>query len=113
MTYDGGPGQSLGHTREHFPNLYEWRIVENSGSYRLINAREDGAVESFSNLTFHEGSGLALEMRVFTRNGIEQSLREAGFTRIEFETRDNPEIGIIFGYPWSRPLIARKIPQTS
>lgn len=113
MAYDGGPGRSLGHTREHFPSLHQWQVVETSGTNRLINARQDGAVETFSNLTFHEGPGLALEMRVFTKNGIEQSLREAGFTQVEFEFRDNPEIGIIFGYPWSRPLVARKTPQTS
>jgi SAM-dependent methyltransferase len=108
MVYDGGPGPSLGRTREHFPNLKLWRLVENSGTYLLINTREDGTVETFSNLVFHEGPGLALEMRLFTKNGIEQSLRAAGFSRVDFEFQDVPEIGIIFGQPWSRPLIAWK-----
>ena len=99
MVYDGGPGRSLGHTREHFPNLNQWRLVENGGTYGLINVREDGAVETFSKLVFHEGPGLALEMRLFTKNGIEQSLRAAGFSQVEFEFHDNPEIGIIFGQP--------------
>ena len=112
MVYDGRPGPSIGRTREHFPNLDQWQLVEKSGTYRLVNTRADGTVESFSNLVFHEGPGLALEMRLFTKNGIEQSLRAAGFSQIEFEFRDFPEIGIIFGQPWSRPLIARKAVQS-
>jgi hypothetical protein len=87
MSFDGSPGPSLGRTREHFP---------------------DGTTENFRNLVFHEGPGLALEMRLFTRGGIEDSLRAAGFMQIEFEMQDTPEFGIIFGYPWSRPVIARK-----
>lgn len=109
MAYDGGPGPSLGRTREHFPNLNQWRLVENGGTYRLVNTRTDGIVETFFNLAFHEGPGLALEMRLFTKNGIEQSLRAAGFHQIELESRDFPEIGIIFGYPWGRPWVARKL----
>jgi len=64
--------------------------------------------ETFVNPVFHEGPGIALEMRLFTKGGVESSLRAAGFRQIEFESEETPEFGIVFGYPWSRPIIARK-----
>jgi hypothetical protein len=108
MSFDGSPGPSLGCTREHFPALRDWRLSKYDGKWRLMNALPDGTVETFVNLVFHEGPGLALEMRVFTKDGIEENLRAAGFQQIEFQMQDIPEFGIIFGYPWSRPIIARK-----
>ena len=108
MSFDGTPGASLGHTREHFPGLSDWKLSNDDGVWGLTNVLSDGTVETFSNLVFHEGPGLALEMRLFTRGGIESSLRAAGFRQIDFETEDTPEFGIVFGYPWSRPIIARK-----
>jgi SAM-dependent methyltransferase len=108
MHFDGSPGPSLGYTREHFPALHDWRLSNEEGNWSLTNTRPGAPVETFRNLVFHEGPGLALEMRLFTKNGIEDSLRAAGFRHIEFEMHDTPEFGIIFGYPWSRPVIARK-----
>jgi hypothetical protein len=107
MQFDGGPGPSLGHTREHFPELNEWRLTEFGGEWELQNTRQDGTKESFKNLVFHEGPGLALEMRIFTRQGIEEELRAAGFQTVKFEDADTPQCGIFFGYPWSRPVVAR------
>ena len=111
MAFDGSPGPSFGHTREHFSALYDWRLSDTCGVPRLLNTRPDGAVETLYNLVFHEGPGLALEMRLFTKGGIEDNLRAAGFHEIEFEMRDYAEFGIIFGYPWSRPITARKQPK--
>lgn len=108
MAFDGSPGPSFGRTREHFTELHDWRLSDDGGELHLLNARADGIVETFCNLTFHEGPGLALEMRLFTKGGIEDNLRAAGFHHFEFETRDYTEFGIIFGHPWSRPLAARK-----
>ncbi|MGD0579614.1 MAG: hypothetical protein ABSC08_11870 [Bryobacteraceae bacterium] len=68
-------------------------------------------METFSNLVFHGGPGLALEMRLFTKGGIEDNLQAAGFHQIEFEMQDYTEFGIIFGHPWSRPVAARKQPK--
>jgi SAM-dependent methyltransferase len=99
------PGWSFGHTREHFPHLHDWRLENDE---KLINRRRDGTVEEFSNLCFHGGPGLALEMRLFTKQGIEDELRAAGFNHVEFQLEDAPEWGIIFGHPWSRPLTARR-----
>jgi hypothetical protein len=108
MSFDGSPGASLGYTREHFPALANWKLANEDGNWQLTNKRPDGTVETFRNLVFHEGPGLALEMRLFTKGGIEENLRLAGFTQIEFEVQDTPEFGIVFGYPWSRPVSARK-----
>ncbi len=104
MAFDGSPGPSMGRTREHFPELHDWRLSDASGQASLINTRADGTVETFSNIVFHGGPGLALEMRLFTKAGIEENLRVAGFGEIGFEMQDRPEFGIIFGHPWSRPV---------
>jgi hypothetical protein len=92
MTFDGGPGPSLGYTREHFR---EWPLPP-------------GGLEAFQNLVFHGGPVFSLEMRLFTRGGIEDNLRAAGFFSIQFDTCENRKIGVVFPYPWSHPIIARK-----
>lgn len=111
MAFDGSPGPSMGRTREHFPELHDWRLSDAGGEPSLVNTRHDGTMETFSNIVFHGGPGLALEMRLFTKAGIEENLRAAGFHQIEFEIADYTEFGIIFGHPWSRPVAARKQPR--
>jgi SAM-dependent methyltransferase len=106
---DGGPGRTFGRTREHFPSLHEWRLIEEDGVWRLENRRRDGYVEVFHNLCFHGGRGLALEMRIFTKESLEQELRDAGFASIEFDSQECAEFGIVFPYPWNYPILARKI----
>jgi hypothetical protein len=108
MVFDDGPGRSLGNTREHFPELHDWKLVNEDENWRLINRRRDGRIETFHNLVFHEGPGLALEMRLFAKRSLEDNLREAGFGHIEFEMQGNAGNGIIFPYPWSRPVVARR-----
>lgn len=107
-SFDDGPGPSLGYTREHFPELHEWSVWQDGASWYLRNRRADGAVETFHNLVFHGGPGLALEMRLFTKRGLEKCLREAGFVDIRFQFEDHAEWGIIFHYLWSRPVVARR-----
>ncbi len=106
---DGGPGYTFGGTREHFPDLQDWRLIEEDGAWRLENTRRDGEVEIFHNLSFHGGRGLALEMRIFARGSLEQELRDSGFTSIEFDSTECVEFGIVFPYPWTHPIVARKI----
>jgi hypothetical protein len=106
---DGGPGRTFGTTREHFPDLHDWRLIEEHEAWRLENERRDGEREVFHNLCFHGGRGLALEMRIFTKESLEQELRDAGFTSIEFDSQECAEFGIVFPYPWNYPILARKI----
>ena len=82
-------------------------VPNDDGRWRLTNTLSEGTVETFVNLIFHEGPGLALEMRLFTKGGIEDNLR-AAFSANRIQMQDIPEFGIIFGYPWSRPITARK-----
>lgn len=110
MAFDRSPGPSLGRTREHFPRLYDWRMSDSAEGRQLLNKRRDGGVETFYNLAFHEGPGLVLEMRLFTKGGIEENLRAAGFDQIEFQMQDYTEFGVLFEYPWGRPVAARKRP---
>jgi SAM-dependent methyltransferase len=98
----GGPN------REHFPSLHQWAIEEGGGQRVLCNVRQDGQTERFTNLVFHGGSGLTLEMRLFSRSGLEVGLRDAGFVDVEFEEACFAEAGVVFPYPWSRPIVARK-----
>ncbi|MBZ5575191.1 MAG: class I SAM-dependent methyltransferase [Acidobacteriia bacterium] len=107
LVFDGRPGPCLGSTREHFPNLLDWRLLEANGAQILENHPLNGGVERFENLTFHGGSGLVLEMRLFTRGGLQRELSSAGFRSIEFEEEECPAFGIVFPYTWSRPIIAR------
>lgn len=104
--FDGTPGPCLGDTREHFPDLFQWTLSEHNGTWSLENHCRDGLVQRFENLVFHGGPGLVLEMRLFTRGGLERELRAAGFRSVEFETEECPASGIVFPYPWSRPIAA-------
>lgn len=108
VRFDGSSGPSLGRTREHFPNLHDWRLSDTEGTWHLFNRRRDGELEVFRNLVFHGGPGLALEMRLFTRMELEGMLRAAGFCSVEFDKREWHEWGILFPYPWSYPITARK-----
>lgn len=98
----GGP------TREHFPGLHQWAIEGERQQRVLRNVRVDGRTERFTNLVFHGGPGLTLEMRLFSKSGLESSLRGAGFPDVEFEQGTVPSAGIVFPYPWSRPIVVRK-----
>jgi SAM-dependent methyltransferase len=107
-SFDGSAGPSLGYTREHFPELHDWKLSNEDGTVELRNRRRDGMPETFRNLTFHGGPGLALEMRLFTRGDLETKLQSAGFRSIEFDNRESADRGVIFPYPWSHPIVARK-----
>jgi SAM-dependent methyltransferase len=65
--------------REHFPDLHKWRIDKVDGQRVLINRRPDGTVERYGNLCFHGGVGLTLEFRLFSRQGLIESIERAGF----------------------------------
>jgi SAM-dependent methyltransferase len=94
-------------TVEHFPDLHEYRIVEDRGARRLVNKRRDGRTEIFDDPTFHGGVGTTLEMRVFCKRDVEQHLRDAGFGEVDVVDR-MPEFGIIYDNPCSRTFVARR-----
>ena len=58
--------------------MHNWRI-ETEGEQRIVvNRRRDGTIERFDNLCFHGGEGMTLEFRLFSRQGLIDSLRDAG-----------------------------------
>jgi len=94
--------------REHFPELYEYRVVPLGDSSVLINRRRDGKFEIEENLIFHGGTGSTLEMREFGATALKSALLSSGFREVDFLTENVPEIGILFDHDVSQPLIARK-----
>lgn len=93
-------------TKEHFSDLFEYKIEKDNGSYKLNNKRRDGINEVFKDLIFHDGPGSTLEMRLFAKAALERELKEAGFSEIKFVQEDTPEFGIFWQYPWGIPIIA-------
>ncbi|MBV9265939.1 MAG: methyltransferase domain-containing protein [Acidobacteriaceae bacterium] len=96
-----------GSTQEHFPDLWDWKVVELSGRYVLVNRTAAGKLQAFDNLCFHGGPGQTLEMRILTKPDLERHFSVAGFRKIEFASEDcASEYGIVWE-PWSRGIVAR------
>ena len=66
-------------TIEHFPELYDFAVVEEHEAFVLRNRTREGVIQEFRNLVFHGGPGTTLEMRVFSENSIVQHLGDAVF----------------------------------
>jgi hypothetical protein len=94
-------------TREHFPDLNNYTIVELGGEHILVNLQKDGQIDVHRNLIFHGGPGTTLEMRVFCRGDVIALLENSGFIDIKVMDYDVPEFGILHKHPWSLPILAR------
>jgi len=95
-------------TEEHFPDLYQWQLVQVGGQWVLVNRTIDGRVEVHPELRFHGGPGMTLEMRVFSQVALAGHLRQAGFATPRFHTEEDPTWGILWLGPWSVPITARR-----
>ncbi len=95
-------------TVEHFPNLFEYRIVNRRGRRSLINTTSSGEEEIYDDLIFLGGEGNTLEMRNFSRDQLLANLSAAGFVEIDFLSDDYQEIGIIQQPNNSPALTARR-----
>jgi len=100
------PWESEGETIEHFPRLNDSELVRLKSGYVLLNRTADGELETFDDLNFHGGPGSTLEMRVFSKDGLLENCRAAGFAEIAF-AEDYPAYGVVWE-PWSRGLILRR-----
>jgi len=91
-----------GEHKEHFPNLYKYKIEKNNDEYVLYNTTIDNKTEIFNNLCFHGGPGNVLEMRVFSKKSIISFLVKSGFIDITFYeiNKDMNKYGIF----WSNRL---------
>jgi SAM-dependent methyltransferase len=93
-------------TREHFPDLYDYRLIEMNGSWRLENRTADGRKQVFADLVFHGGPGSTLEMRLFSRSGLIREFVNAGFAGVRIADESQPACGIAWPEPWSVPMVA-------
>jgi SAM-dependent methyltransferase len=97
-------------TDEHYPDLYQYSVVELAGEHVLINRKKDRMLEIHDNLVFHGGIGATLEMRLFAQADLVRKLRGVGFSDVVLQMEPVERFGIVFDGPWSRPLVARKQP---
>lgn len=96
-------------TQEHFPELYQYKIMQQKGRQPIMeNITKDGRRQVFDNLVFHGGPGATLEMRVFSKEGLLNELKMAGFQSIKICSEPYLDFGIYWRDLWSLPLIARK-----
>jgi len=94
-------------TIEHYPDLHDFEIIEDSTGHKVRNRTAKGEVQEFDNPVFHGGPGLNLEMRFFSKKSLRSELESAGFKRIAFY----PANDLIHGAYWpdnqSLPVAAR------
>jgi SAM-dependent methyltransferase len=93
---------------EHFPNLHDFEIEEAQCRRVLVNTTREGTQERHENLVFHGGPGNTLEMRMLHKDEVQRHLEDAGFSDVRFEEKDVPPFGIVWLYPWSLPVTARR-----
>lgn len=98
-------------TSEHFPNLHEFSIhEESSGAWVLDNVTAEGKTEQFRDLVFHGGPGTTLEMRVFSLAALAQHFASAGFVDFRVHNEASFEHGIFWLEPWSITISAIRPP---
>jgi SAM-dependent methyltransferase len=102
------PYHAAGRTNEHFPDLYDWRIIEHHGKRFLYNKTEAGEEQIWDSLVFHGGDGQTLEMRRFSEPDIVDYLTDAGFIDIKVHKENCLEFGILHSTDWSLPITAKK-----
>jgi SAM-dependent methyltransferase len=102
------PYRVEGETTEHFPELFDYELVRTSSSAVVKNRTRDGREQEFTDLVFHGGPGFTLEMRVFSLNGIQKCVKEAGFSHLEIYDKDDWDFGLCWkGATWSHVMAAR------
>jgi len=96
-----------GDTIEHFPELCDFRIADDNGTWTLYNRTADGREQAFTDLVFHGGPGSTLEMRLFSRPALEREFAAAGFSSMRVAAEPCLAHGIVWPEPWSMPMVAR------
>ena len=97
-----------GQTIEHFPELYDYQLIEENGRYILRNVTRTGVTQVFENLIFHGGAGETLEMRQFTESSLIEQFKQASFQDINIHKAPYFEYGIYSRHDASLPMSIRK-----
>lgn len=95
-------------TQEHFPELFDYRLVERDDALVLVNTTRDGREQVFERLTFHGGYGHTLELRLFGRGALRRDLEAAGFETVTFHERPCFAHGVWWPGGLSYPVTARR-----
>jgi SAM-dependent methyltransferase len=99
-----------GTTREHYPDLHEFKLEDRDGRWKLFNRTRAGIDQEFTDLVFHGGPGATLEMRLFGFDDLKSLLRETGFSDPVLLDTHRPQFGIDWrGEICSIPLVATAI----
>jgi SAM-dependent methyltransferase len=104
------PFKLEGETDEWFPRLNQYSIIDFFGEQILVNRTINDEFEVHRKLSFHDGGGATLEMRLFSLPGIVSEMRAAGFPYISILHANLPEFGILNKNECSVPVIASKAP---
>lgn len=89
------PYTCLPKTVEHFPTLYQYKIIADDGGGLLVNRLRNQSFEVYGNLTWHGGEGSTLEMRIYCESDLLKILIAAGFKDIKIWNEDAPQSGIL------------------
>jgi DNA-directed RNA polymerase subunit RPC12/RpoP len=84
-------------TVEYFPDLFDYKIVQEKGRSKLVNKTKEGEIQVYDDLCFHDGAGSTLAMRIFSRSSLIKNIADAGFVKIKIHDENIPEYGIIWG----------------
>jgi len=95
-------------TQEHFPELFQYKILEREGKRLLKNITRNGREQIFEHLKFHGGDGATLEMRLFSEPALLKELAQAGFREVKIYSEPDWVHGIYWTHDWSLPILASK-----
>jgi GT2 family glycosyltransferase len=90
------PYVTVGQTVEHYPELFDYEIVEKRGRQLLVNRTEDGREQIFEGVMVGSGPGATPELRVFALQPLLEQLRQAGFADVRLFDREVPEHGVLY-----------------
>ena len=104
FTVPYGKAQS---TVEHFPDLWEYQIMEVNGHPIMRNRTKEGTLQEFDNLVFHGGPGMSLEFRAFSEAGLMEEFRRSGYNYVKVYREPDFVHGVYWIEDWSLPIAAR------
>ena len=99
-------------SREHFPELHQFGLVNLGDRTVLVNRTRAGELQVFDQVVFHGGQGSTVEMRQFTEISLKALLTSAGFGQIRIYGEDYEPFGIVRSETWGLPIAARKGPRS-